>query len=310
MGDAIRRAYRNLRSAPMFWLTATLSLSIGIGGNLAMFTVINAVILRPLPFPDSDQLVLITQADNGSTPYLPSYGLAPVQFIRWRDGNQCFSSFAVIDGRETANLTGAGIPETLGAVRISANFFETLGVRPQRGRWFLRAEEKRGSRDVVIISDALWRARFGADPEMIGRKIVLNNAPYEVVGITPPGFRAFRSRELHPRLELPPRTDVFVPIRFTEAEEKGRPNPVYLGIARLKPGVSAAGAAAELTSKLPETQFFGIDNKTATAVLPSVHFIVEPLQRVISGDVRKGLLLSLSAVGLVLLVSCVNVANL
>src|SRR5215831_5539427 len=255
MGDAIRRAYRNLRSAPGFWLTATISLIIGIGGNLAMFTVINAVILRPLPFPDSDRLVLITQAHKYSTPYNPSTGLAPVEFIRRRDGNQCFSSFAVIDGREKTNLTGAGIPETLGTLRISADFFETLGVRPQRGRWFLRAEEKRGSRDVVIISDALWRARFGADPEMIGRKIILNNAPYEVVGITPPGFRAFRSRELHPLLRLPLRTDVFVPIRFTEAEEMGRPMVIYLGIARLKPGVSAAGAAAELTSKLPEIQY-------------------------------------------------------
>ena len=154
MGDAIRRAYRNLRSAPMFWLTATLSLSVGIGGNLAMFTVINAVILRPLPFPDSDRLVLITQAEKDRTAYAPSMGLSPIQFLRWRDANQCFSSLAVIDGREPANLTGAGIPETLGTLRISADFFETLGVRPQLGRWFLRAEEKRGSRDVVIISDA------------------------------------------------------------------------------------------------------------------------------------------------------------
>src|SRR5689334_19594038 len=137
MGDAIRRAYRNLRSARGFWLTATLSLSIGIGGNLAMFTVINAVILRPLPFPDPDRLVLITQASKSSTPYNPSVGLIPIQFIRWRDGNQCFSSLTVMNGREAANLTGSGIPETLGALRISADFFETLGVRPERGRWFL-----------------------------------------------------------------------------------------------------------------------------------------------------------------------------
>src|SRR5438045_4393386 len=101
MGDAIRRAYRNLRSAPGFWLTATISLSIGIGGNLAMFTVINAVILRPLPFPDSDRLGLITQADKDRTAYVPSYRLSPGQFIRWRDANQCVSSFRVIRGGGT-----------------------------------------------------------------------------------------------------------------------------------------------------------------------------------------------------------------
>src|SRR5689334_17663586 len=128
----------------------------------------------------------------------------------------------------TTNLTGSGEPETLGVMRITSGFFDTLRVAPERGRWFSETEEKRGAPNVVILSDSLWRRRFAAAPEIIGSKIILNDAPYEVVGITPPDLRLFRGRQLHPMLEMPDRSDVFVPIRFSEQDEQGRFSPGYV----------------------------------------------------------------------------------
>jgi hypothetical protein len=225
----LRSACRNLRAAPGFALTAILSLGIGIGGTLAMFTLVNSILLRPLTYPDPDRLVLITQ----TTPYVPlggSGGLAPLMFLHWRDKIQSIESLAVVKGA-SVNLTGSGFPETLGAARISAEFFDTLGVRPLRGRWFRRLEEKRGTPGVVIISAALWRQRFAEDPHIIGKKIVLDGVPYEVVGITRPDLRLFRERQLHPVFDLPERTEVFLPVRFDVPEEQGRFNVEYLAIA-------------------------------------------------------------------------------
>src|SRR4051794_10772684 len=300
----IRSAYRNLRAAPGFTLTAVLSLGIGIGGTLAMFTLVNAIVLKPLAYPDSERLVSITQTSPFATSYVPSFGVAPIEFLRWQKEIQSFESLAVLRSA-TLNLTGAGAPETLGAARISAGFFDTLGVKPQHGRWFRQDEEARGTPDVAVISARLWQQRFSADPNIIGRKIILDGTPHEVVGVTRPDLRFFRGRQLHPVFSLAERVDVFLPIRFSVAEEQGRFNIGCLPIARLKRGITPAQARGELDQSLSRIQFnprLGVPDRFWT--------IVQPLQTALVGQTTKPLWFLLFAVGFVLLIACVNVANL
>ena len=137
------------------------------------------------------------------------FPLLPLQFIRWTKQIQSFESIALTGLAVNSISRVPASPETFGAMRITAGFFDTLKVRPQRGRWFTESEEKRGMPNVVILSDAFWRRRFSADPHMIGKKILLDDAPYEVVGITPPDLRLFRGHQLDPVIDLPERTDYF-----------------------------------------------------------------------------------------------------
>src|SRR5215207_8071229 len=145
--ENVRCAYRNLRAAPGFTLTAILSLGIAIGGTLAMFTLVKSILLTPLAYPDPDRLVLIMQTAPDQPSYGSRFAIAPIEFLRWRDEIRAVESMGVMV-KAAVNLTGFDRPETLGAVRISAGLFETLGVKPQQGRWFRRDEEKRDMRNV------------------------------------------------------------------------------------------------------------------------------------------------------------------
>jgi putative ABC transport system permease protein len=299
--ENVRGAYRSLRSAPGFTLTVVLSLGIGIGGSVAMFTLVNSILLKPLVYNEAGQLVLVTNL-TPKVAAIPVTGLVPLQYIRWRKEIQSFSSFALVRRAATLNLTGSGPPETLGVMRITSTFFDTLRVAPQRGRWFTESEEKRGAPNVAVVSDSVWRRRFSADPEIIGKKILLNDVAHEIVGIAPPDLRLFRGRQLHPQLEMPERTDIFLPIRFREEEEQGF-YPYYVAIARLKPGVTLEQARAELDSTLPTFRSpFLKEMNTRVGV--------QPLQTALVGNLRKSLLVLLFSVGFVLLIVCANVANL
>jgi predicted permease len=302
MTENLRAAYRSLRSAPGFTCTAVLSLSIGIGGTVSMFTLVNSVILKPLAYPEAGQLVLVTNL-TPKIAAVPVHGLVPIQFLCWRTQIRSFESLAVAARAATMNLTGSDQPETLGVMRISSGFFETLGVAPQSGRWFTRQEENRGAPNVAVLSDSLWRRRFAADPDIVGKSIFLNDVSYEIIGITPPALRLFRGRQLHPMLELPERTDVFIPNRFNEMQERGGFSPSYVAIARLKPGVTPDQARAELDSTLPA---FGVPYFDQM----NTHIGVEPLQEALIGNVRRSLVLLLCSVAFVLLIACANVANL
>jgi hypothetical protein len=220
--DDFRGAYRSLRSRPGFTATAILSLGIGIGGSVAMFTLVNSIVLKPLAYHEPDRLVTVRNYEPRNRQHLVhEFPLLALQFIGWKKHVQSFDSIALTRFTEKLNLTGSGWPETLGAMRITAGFFDTLGVRPQRGRWFAESEEKRGMPNVVILSDGFWRRRFSADPHIVGKKIILNDAPYEVVGITPPNPPLFRGYQLDPVINLPERTDVLLPIRFSVQEGSG-----------------------------------------------------------------------------------------
>jgi putative ABC transport system permease protein len=302
--ENVRCAYRNLRSAPGFTLTAILSLGIAIGGTLAMFTLVKSILLKPLAYPDPDRLVLIMQTAPDQPSYGSRFAIAPIEFLRWRDEIRSVESMGVMV-KAAVNLTGFDRPETLGAVRISAGLFETLGVKPLQGRWFTWDDEKRDMPNVAIISAHLWRQQFSSDPKIIGRKIILDGAHHEIVGVTRPDMRFFRARQLHPGFDLPEQTDVFLPVRFSVAEEQGRPVVGYLLFARLKPGVTPAQASAELDHSLRRIEF----NPPVTG---SVHWwtVIQPLHTALVGDIGTVLWLLLFAVGFMLLIACVNVANL
>ena len=304
MIENFRCAFRNLRAAPGFTATAILSLSIGIGGTVSMFTLVKSILLKPLAYPEPDRLVRINQNSPVETANHPRFALAPMEFLRWRKEIRSFESLALLRGA-TINLTGVGAPEVLGAVRISAEFFDTLKIQPMLGRGFTRNEEQRGMPDVAIISAYLWRQRFSADPHIIGSKIVLNGIPHEVVGVTPPDMRFFRGHQLDLENELPQKTDVFLPMRFNVAEEQGRFNVSYLGIGRLKPGITPSQAGAELDNSLPTFRF--------NPPLPATFrwwTVVEPLQTAVVARTGKPLWILLFGVGSVLLIACVNLANL
>ena len=308
--DDFRNAFRGLRSARGFALTAILSLTVGIGGSVSMFTVVNSILLKPLSYPDSGRLVCVTNAHTGayasSRTYGDSPGLLALQFIRWRKQVQSLDSIALTTfGNTTATLTGTGRPEYLGAVAVSAEYFDTLKIQPQLGRWFRESEEKPGTPNVVILSDSFWRRSFSARPDIVGQIIHITDAAYEVVGVTPRGLRSFRSGQLVPSTYMPDRVDIFLPIRFTQRQLQSDRADDFIGIARLKPGMTLEQARAELDSTLPS-----IPEYQAAFSILKTRVDLQELQTAVVGDARKSLILLLLSVGLVLMIACANVANL
>jgi putative ABC transport system permease protein len=298
----LRYALRNLRLAPGFALAAIGSIALGIAGNVTVFSLVNAILLKPLPYPEANRLVAISSV-------LPSgadLGVLGIHILRWRSEVESFES---IEGvytslKNTRNLDGPGDPESVGAVRITAGFFDQLGVKPQLGRWFTRSEEQLGEADVVILSDALWRRRFSADPRAIDSRILLDGQPHTVIGVAPPDLHFFRGHQLDRLRLMPEHVDVFTPIRLRPAELAGRtPNPVYMAIARLKRGRSPQQARGEVVASMARLR---ADHPEIEELQP----VVQPLETTLVGNTRKPLLIILGAVGLVLLIVCVNVANL
>ena len=285
----IRYAGRGLRRSPGFALTAVASLALGIGANTAMFTVVNSVLLKPLPFPDSDRLVQLWEAK-------PSKGdfrnvVNGVNFLDWREHTHSFTGMAAVDN-SIANLTGAGEPVAVDGSAVSPEYFSILGVPPVLGRSFTREEGIPGRDNVVILSYALWQSRFGADSGVLGRKIWVNGEPCTVIGVMPRGFALPSSK---PDLWLP------LPIVRSKQWEGGRFLTV---VARLKPGVSLQQAQADLESAA----------RQAAIARPRFNqgwsAQVVPMLEDATGNVRVALLVLLAAVAFVFSIACANVANL
>ena len=281
---------RQLRKNPGFTTAAVLTLALGIGANTAIFSLVDGILLRPLPYPEPERLVVVLQSYPSVG--LSRWGLSQFLFASFRDQARSFERMAA----HTAvglTLTGLGEPVRLRGAYVTAEFFELLGARPAHGRSFLPEEDVPGKNVVCVLSDRLWRAQFGGDPGIVGRSLRLNDAPLQVVGVMPPGF------------EFPsPDTDLWIPLGLNPQRRFGF---MYAGIARLKPGVTSAQAEAETTviqwslarqSENPPPP--GADMKT----------IVTPLHEAVTQKAKKPLLVLLSAVGLVLLIACANIANL
>ncbi len=288
----LRYGVRSLRKSPGFAIAGVLILGLGIGVNSAIFTVVNAVVLRPLPFADADRIMRLWHTPppalfTGS----PTFALSPANFIDWEEQNQVFERMAIYrTGRQT--LTGSGEPDAVITVRASADFLPIVGLSPRLGRGFTRDDDRSGGARTALLSDAFYRTRFGGDPSTIGKTIVLDRIPYTVIGVVPDA-PVFVNR-----------AQVYVPLAWTAEERATRNNHNYVGIAKLRPGIDVARAQADMTaiSKRLEAQYPD-DNKDWGA-------LVRPLQEDMIDDVRTSLLVLLGAVALVLLIACANLANL
>jgi putative ABC transport system permease protein len=218
---------------------------------------------------------------------------------------QSLDSIALTKFGCECSLTGNGRPESLAVVNITAEYFDTLKVQPQLGRWFRESEEQLGSRQVVILADSFWRRSLSARPDIVGRTIYIDGKPYEVVGIAPPGGGSFPNEQLHPSLDMGGPIDVFMPLRFTPRQLQSDLTDEFVGIARLKPGITLEQARAELNSTLTSIPEY---EAAFTELKPRID--LQDLHAVVVRDAQTALLLLLLSVGLLLLIACVNVANL
>src|SRR5688572_3464861 len=286
----LRYALRVLTKNPGFTAVAVIALALGIGANTAIFSVVNTVLLRPLPFKDPEQLVMVFEDSRAHG--FPRDTPTAANYIDWRDQNQVFEGMGAIAG-VSLNLTGVGDPERLVGYRVSVSLFPMLGVSPQLGRWFTTEEDQAGANPVVIMSHRLWQRRFGGDPNIVGKPLTLSGRSVTVVGVMPAGFRIDSEAE-----------ELWVPIAFTEEEQQNRSAHYLDVVARLKPGVTLPQAQAEMSTIAARLQQQYPQTNT------NVGSEVVPLHEHVVGDIRPALLIFLGAVGLVLLIACVNVANL
>jgi predicted permease len=291
MIDAIRQdltyAVRRLRQAPGFALVAVATLALGIGATSAIFSIVNAVLLRPLPFPEPERLVRVAQTWKGQ-PAVHS----PQNFLDVETQSTAFSGLAAID-TNGVTLTGRGAPVRLEEADVSASFFDVLRVRPLHGRGFVAGENEPGRNRVAVLGYPMWRDRFGSDPGVVGRTITLDRQPYTVVGVAPP------------ELAYPEGTQLWTPLEYDQRFRSNSRGAWYLTVVgRLREGATVDGARREVST---------IADRLARAYPADdegVGGTVIPLLDATVGESRRALLVLLGAVGLVLLVACVNVANL
>lgn len=288
----LRFAARMIAKRPGFSAAIVLTVAVGIGANTALFSVVRAVLLRPLGYTDQQQLVIL------------SGGATPIHVDELRAAARSYTDTGVFSSAEEMALTGVGEPQVVHAQRVSANFLDTLGVAPALGRSFLPAEDRTGGPDVVMLSTRLWRRRFGANPAILGHAITLAGKPYTVVGILPPRFDFPSADET---------LDLWTtrPLEWSPMPVKSRPLSPYLHVfGRLKPGISIEQASEELA--VLNRQYAAahpamLDAKPDTlAGRPRIHSLEES----VVSDVREPLLLLTGAVGLLLLIVCANVASL
>ena len=306
MRDDLRSALRSLRSSPTFTAVALIVLTLGIGAGTAIFSVVDAVVLRGLPFDEHDRLVAVGErrlVRPGGEPLRDPAALssiAPQNYMDWAAQQQVFEAIAAISGGAFTLREPGAEPEDLRAQRITPGFFDVLRIQPAMGRRFTAENEVDGRHRFVLLSDALWRRRFGADPAIVGRTIPIEGATYEVAGVMPPDF-------VYPVGAVRP-TDIWVPFVVPPDERIRNPNwrSHYLqSIARLKPGVSIGQAQSQMHQ-------IAIDLERAHPQWNKDHRIgVTPLvDHLVGASIRSWMLMLLGAVAIVLLIACANVANL
>jgi putative ABC transport system permease protein len=297
----LRHALRNLRRSAGFSCTVISTLALGIGANTAIFSVVYAALLKPLPYANPGELVSLSGFVPDLRSRFPSMAFRARDVQEFRRSNSVFSAMAALRSIDF-NLTGDPTPERVHGARVSANFFSLLGVQPKLGRAFLPEEDDPGRDRVVVISHDLWTRRFSSDPGVLKRALLLNGERYVVAGVMPSGFLFPTGKKLHPRVPFGPRVDVWKPMAFTPQEIQQGGNWVYGVIARLNPGTTPDQARENLDAIAAGIPFPDGRTKLQTQVTP--------LHEAFSGDVRQGLVMLLGAVGLLLLIACVNLANL
>ena len=284
--------FRVLRKSPGFVAVAALVLGLGIGANTAMFSVVNAVLLRPLPFRDPDRLVNVWHVPPAkSFPGMTRFAVSAANYVDWKERNRVFEHLAIYSVR-SFNVTGTDRPETVNAAAVSSEFFSTLGVAPMKGRTFTEQEDQEGHGNVVILSHSYWQNHLGSDPQAVGRELILNGNKYTVVGV------------MDGRFHFPTWADMWTPNAWNAETRAVRGEHHFSVVGRLRSGTTLKQAQAEMNAISANLeQQYPEDDKGWGAVVVSLRDdMVE--------DVHRSLIVLLGAVAFVLLIACANVANL
>ena len=285
----LRYGIRMLLQRPGFTALAVLTLAVGIGANTAIFSVVNAVILRPLPYADPDRLMLLRET---KLPQFPEFAIAPGNFLDWQSQNEVFEQLEAFR-THFYNLTGNAEPERLRAARVTAGTFSMLGIQPALGRDFLAEEDRPGNDGVALISHGLWQRRFGGDPAIVGQQMTLNGRSHTVIGVMPASLR-FLDRN----------AELWAPMAFTDQDRQNHGGHFINAVGRLRPGITQEQALTNLTTIAARLEQQYPDTNAGWSVK------VTPLFEAAVGEMRPTLLVLLGAVALVLLIACANVANL
>jgi predicted permease len=289
---------RRLMHSPGFTFLTALTLALGIGANSAIFSVLEGVLLKPLPYPHADRLVSMNHVAPGIN--MPSAGSAPFLYFTYRDQGRVFENVGIWH-TGTSTVTGLAEPEQVSDIEATAEVLPALGVTPSLGRWFSQAEDTPGAPQTAVLMYGYWKDRFGADPGILGRRIMIDGKAREVIGVMPESFRF-----------LTEHVSLIVPLQFDRAETH-LGNFSFRGLARLHPGVSVAQANADATRLIPVAidsfpSFPGMSKAmfTEARLAPEV----KPLKDEVIGDIGKTLWVLMGTIGVVLLIACANVANL
>ena len=301
-----RYALRQLRKSPGFAVVSVLTLALGIGANIAVFSVTNAVLLNPSGIPHADGLVAL-RARYNALPDLSNINVSPPDFGDARDGKDIFSSAAIMQGQSFNYSRDNANPELLNGAKVSSGYFETFEARPYLGRAFTPEEDQPGAGNEAVLSYRTWQKHFGADPNIVGQTLMLNNQPYRVIGVMDRAFNWPNQAELWVPIALPP---------AIYHDENNRYNEYLVGVARLRPGVTLQQANAYLNMKA-EQHLVAESSGSAPGAIPRSFgrasgwgMFAMPLTEFIGGNLRKPLTMLLIAVGMVLLIACANIAGL
>jgi predicted permease len=298
--SVLKHVFRRLGMAPTFTAIALVTLALGIGANTAIFSVINGVLIKPLPFPQSGSLVGVWHTAPGIPSISGNLECSPTMYFTYREENQTFQDFGLWSNGG-ASVTGVGDPERLRALSVTYGTLQALGVRPTLGRWFSQADDMPGSPDTVMLTYGYWQRRFGGDKSVVGRSLNVDSKPHTVIGVMPQGFRFLNIQ-----------VDLILPEKF-DRNKVFLGNFSFQGIARLKPGINMQQANVDVGRMLgiwlkawPTPP--GFDH----ALFENARFApkIQPLKEEVVGDVGTVLWVLMGTIGLVLLIACANVANL
>src|SRR5215216_6732093 len=290
MNKDFSHSIRSLVRHPGFTVVAVITLMLAIGVNTTIFSVVNAVLFKALPFRDPQQLVSVNNVPvEGGLP-----GIAAYQYLAWKDRNTSFDDLAAFTDNNF-NLTGIGEPERISCAQVTSSLFTTLGVKPVRGRFFVAEEDKPGASNVAIVREAFWQRRFGGDESILQKTLTLDNKPYLIVGVMPNNFR------------YPGEFDVWLPLALDPVKEfQGDWMQLVDVVGRLKPNATLAAAQSELTLISRQAS----EQEKGKEPLPFAVVEVAPLQKQLVAGIRVTVLVLWGAVGLVMLLACINVASL
>ncbi len=298
----VRYALRGLRRAPRYTITAVLTLALGLGATTVVFSLADHIALRPLPYRDAERLVVVREVIEDQIDLYPSLGANASHFVAWREACRACDAMAAVR-TVSLTLTGGAEPERINALRATPNLFPVLGARVALGRTFTEAEDDPQGERVIVLSDAFWRNRLGADPGVLDSAITLGGMPHRVIGVLAPGFALPPGDGLGTMMGIPRDVAGYVPLALDQRERVTPGEFSYAAIARLRPGATPAQLQSELdvaTTALLAAQ--GRDRVIRTTVVP--------LREQVVGSARAPLVLLLGAVGGVLLIVCANLANL